>query len=71
MGCFAAVWFHMGDYKKEGDRLCSRVCCDRTGGRWFQTKRLEIQNGCKEKAFYTKGGETLAQVAQRVITGMG
>ena len=28
-------------------------------------KRGEIQVGCKENVFYNKGGEALAQVAQR------
>ena len=31
----------------------------------FQIKRGEIQIGQKEKSFYSKGGEALAQVAQR------
>jgi len=29
-------------YKKEGDKLFSRACCDRTKRRWFQTTRGEI-----------------------------
>ena len=31
----------------------------------FQSKRGEIQIGCKEKGFYDQGSEALAQVTQR------
>ena len=51
MGCFAAVWFHMGDYKKEGDRLCSRVCCDRTGGDGFKLKGWRSKMDVRKKLF--------------------
>ena len=54
-----------GGCKKEGDRLFSRVCCDRTMGNGFTLQegrfRLDINKGF----FYSKGGEALAQVAQR------
>ena len=33
-------------------------------GKWFQTKRSEIWIGY-EDVFYNKGGEALAQIAQR------
>ena len=42
---------------KEGDRLFSRVCCNRIRGRL----RLYI----RQKAFYDKSSEALEQVAQR------
>ena len=53
-----------GGYKKERNRLFSRVC-DRTQGNGFKVKggrfRLDIQKNC----FHNKGDETLEQVAQR------
>ena len=46
-------------YKKEGDSLFRRVCCDRTRGKWLQTKRGEIQTGYKEEGFHNKGEDAL------------
>jgi len=52
-----------GAYRKDGDRLFSRACCDRTRGNGFKLKdgrfRLDIS------ICYNKGGKTLAQIAQR------
>ena len=48
-----------GGYMKEGDRLFNKVCCDRTRGNG------EILTRYKEEAFYSMGGEALAEVAQR------
>jgi len=36
-----------------------RVCCDRTRGKWLQTKRGEIQTGYKEEGFHNKGEDAL------------
>lgn len=53
-----------GDYKKEGDRLFSSICCERTRGTDSKLKegrfRLDIN-----KFFYSKDDEALAQVAWR------
>jgi len=51
-----------GGYKKKEGRVCSRVCCDRTRG---NGARLRFRLDIKEKFFYSKGSETVAQVAQR------
>ena len=52
-----------GGYKKKGDRLFNRVCCDGTGGNGFKLKEIWI--GYKEEVFYNKGDEELEQVVQR------
>ena len=41
-GLIVAFQYLKGSYRKEGDRLLSRVCHDRTWGKWFQIKRGEI-----------------------------
>ena len=38
----AAFQYLKGDYTKEGDRLFSRSCCDRTRGNGFKLKIGEI-----------------------------
>ena len=43
----AAFQYLKGGYKKEGDRLSCRVCCDKDKGKWLQTKREEILIGHK------------------------
>ena len=52
----SSVQYLKGGYKKEGGRLFSKVCCNRTRGngfkrKLFQTKRGEMQIGFKENAF--------------------
>jgi len=47
-----------GGFKKEGDRLCSRVCGDRTTRNGFRRKG-------KVYIFYNEGGEALERVAQK------
>ena len=43
----AAFCYLKGSYRKEGDRLFSRICCDRTRGNGFKLKeerfRLDIR----------------------------
>ena len=62
--------------RKEGDRLLSRVCCDRTRGNhiklkegdldWIQGRSFWVVGFfCFVVCFYTKGVEALAQVTQR------
>ena len=46
----AAFQYIKGGYKKEGDSLFSRICCDRTRGNGFKLKegkfRLDIRKKC-------------------------
>lgn len=54
-----------GGYKKEGDRLISRVCCDRTRDNVFIQKEGRFRLGVNKKFFYHKDFKVLEQVAQR------
>jgi len=54
-------------YKKGGDRLFSRTCCDRTRVNGFKLKEGRFRLGTGKKFLYSEGGETLAQVAQREV----
>ncbi|KAK4808393.1 hypothetical protein QYF61_002630 [Mycteria americana] len=59
-----AFQYLKGAYRKDGDRLFSKACCDRTRSNGFKLRegrfRLDLR-----KIFYNEGGEALAQVAQR------
>ncbi|KAK4824080.1 hypothetical protein QYF61_010591 [Mycteria americana] len=61
----AAFQYLKGAYKKDGDRLFSRACCDRTRGNGFNLKEGRFRLDIRKTFFYNEGGETLAQVAQR------
>jgi len=50
-----------GACKKDGDKLFSRVCCDRTRGDGFKLK----EGRYKEDIFYNEGDKALEQVSQR------
>ena len=54
-----------GTYKKDGDKLFRRACCDRTKGDGFKAKEGRFRLDIRKDFFYHEGGETLAQVAQR------
>ncbi|KFQ71411.1 hypothetical protein N335_01502, partial [Phaethon lepturus] len=47
----AAFQYLKGAYKKDGDRLFSRVCCDRTRGNGFKLKESRFRLDLKKKLF--------------------
>ena len=51
-------------YKKEGDNLSCKACYDRTRGNGFKLKEGR-QTSYREEIFYSEGGETVGEVAQR------
>ena len=57
-----AFHYLKGNYRKKGDRLRSRVCCDRTRGNGFKLREHRFRLDIKEKIFYSEGGEALEQV---------
>lgn len=48
-------------YKKEGDRLFSRICCDRIRGSGFRLKEERFRLGKKERLFYTEHWNSLSR----------
>jgi len=51
-------------YRKVGDRLCSRVCGDRTRGNGSKSSRRVDYISYKEKVSYSEGGKILEQLAK-------
>jgi len=47
----AAFQYLKRAYKKDGDRLFSRACCDRTRGNGFKLKEGSFRLGIKKKFF--------------------
>ena len=60
-----AFQYLRGGCKKEGDRLFSRICCERTRGKGFNLKEGRFKLDIRKKNVYYKDGEALVQVAQR------
>lgn len=62
----AALQYLRGGRKKEGDRLFNRVCCVRIRRNGFRLKERRLRVDLrKNKVFYTKRGEALAQLTHR------
>ena len=50
----AAFLFLKGSYKKEGDRVFSRVCCDRTRGNGFKLGEGRFSQDIRKKYYTTR-----------------
>ena len=61
----AIFQYQKGGCKKEGDRLFSRVCCDRTKGNGFKLEEGRFRLDIRKKFSYNKSGEAVAKVAWR------
>jgi len=47
----AAVWYLKGAYKKDGDKLFSRACCNKTSGNGFKPKEGRFRLDIRKKFF--------------------
>jgi len=65
-GDLIAAFQHLkGACGKDGAKLQSRACCNRTRGNGFKLKEVRFRLVIRKKLFYNEGGGTQAQVAQR------
>jgi len=61
-----AFQYLKGAHKKDGDRLFSSACCDRTRGNGFKLKEGRFRLDIKEEIFHTEGGEVWSRLPREV-----
>ena len=66
----AAFQYLKGIYRKDGENIFSRACCDRTRSNGFKLKEGRFALDIRKRFFYGEGGETPEQVAQRSSGGL-
>ena len=54
-------------YKKEGDRLLSRVCCNRTGGNYFKLKEGRFRLDIRKKFFTVRMVKHWIRLPRQVV----
>jgi len=63
----AAFQYLRGAYRKDGENIFSRACCNRTRSNSFKLREGRFQVDIRN--FFAKGGKTLEWVAQRSSRG--
>jgi len=61
----AAFQYLKGAYRKDGENIFSRPCCDRTRSNGFKLREGRFRLDIRKIFFYHKRGETLGQITQR------
>ena len=56
-------------YRKDGENLFSKACCDRARSNGFKIREGRLRLDIRKQFFYNEGGETLTQVAQQGSEG--
>jgi len=62
-----AVQYLKGAYKKDGDRLFSRTCCDRTKGNGFILKEMRFRLDIRKKFFTVRVVKTWHRLPREVV----
>lgn len=64
-GDLAEVFLYFkSSFKKDGDKICSRTCCNWTRGNAFKQKMAQFCLDIRKRFFY-KYGEKLEQIVRR------
>jgi len=64
-----AFQYLKGAYRKDGENIFSRACCNSTRINGFKLREGRFRLDIGKKFFYHEGGEALEQIAQRGSAG--